>query len=232
MIDHRAGGAEGGVTPRRAIISVFDKEGLDRFVPRLAEVSPELVIYSTGGTHRRVAEILGGDAERRLTEVSAFTGQPEMEGGLVKTLDYRIYLGILGERDNPAHVADVERLGAEWIDLVAVNLYPFDKAVRSGDAESARSNIDIGGPAMLRAAAKNFLRVIPVSSPDQYDGVLEELRRYGEISLKTRLALASEAFRRTAEYDAAIAQRLAGWDPEEIAGLYARGASTDGHTGK
>ena len=109
---------------RNVLVSVSDKGGLDVLVSRLLEINPGVSLFSTGGTYTRIAEILGGRAEGRLRRVSDYTGQPEMQGGLVKTLDFKIYLGLLSETYNPHHSADLERARAVPIDMVVVNLYP------------------------------------------------------------------------------------------------------------
>ena len=196
---------------RRVLVSVSDKSELETLVPALATLE-HLVIYSTGGTYARIADILGEASSQRLKQVSEYTGQPEMQGGLVKTLDFRIYLGLLSEPYNEAHAADRERLDADLIDMVVVNLYPFRSvAARSGsDPEDARSNIDIGGPCMLRAAAKSYLRVVPVCDPNDYAIIADELaENEGTIGLETRYRLAQKAFGHTAQYDTAIAEYLA-----------------------
>ncbi|MFP4114314.1 MAG: hypothetical protein ACOC2Y_03055 [Spirochaetota bacterium] len=195
---------------RRVLLSVSDKSGLESFVPRLTS-HDDVIVYSTGGTYDRVSDILGRDAEERLRRVSDYTGQPEMQGGLVKTLDYRIYLGLLSEPYNDAHAADRERVGAELIDMVVVNLYPFRSvAARSGsDPEDARGNIDIGGPCMLRAAAKSYLRVAAVCDPADYESIADELDASGgSLGSETRFRLAQKAFGHTAQYDRAIADYL------------------------
>ena len=140
---------------RRALISVSDKTGLDTFIPALLESCPELVILSTGGTYAAIKALLKPGQEGRLQAVSDYTGQPEMQGGLVKTLDFKIYMGLLSETYNDAHQADMRRLSADPIDLVVVNLYPFKNtvAVPGVTPEQARTNIDIGGPCMVRASA-------------------------------------------------------------------------------
>jgi phosphoribosylaminoimidazolecarboxamide formyltransferase/IMP cyclohydrolase len=139
-----------------------------------------------------------------------YTGQPEMKGGLVKTLDWRIYLGLLSEPHDPDHEADRARIGAVAFDLVVGNLYPFGSVSSApGPFETARQNIDIGGPCMLRAAAKNFLRVAGVCDPSDYPAVLEELGRTGgRLGLATRTRLARKVFETTSHYDAAIAAFL------------------------
>lgn len=211
------------VPVRNVLASVSDKTGLDRFIPALVALNPEVTIYSTGGTYAALRTVLGAGAAQHLRRVSDYTGQPEMQGGLVKTLDFKIYLGLLSETYNVAHAADLARTGALPMDMVVVNLYPFAQTVARPDAtpEQARANIDIGGPCMVRAAAKNFLRVAAVTDPADYDRVLEELRRNGgRLSLATRFALAQKAFAHTAAYDTAIASYLAARNIREVAACY------------
>jgi phosphoribosylaminoimidazolecarboxamide formyltransferase/IMP cyclohydrolase len=199
------------VRVRTALASVSDKSGLDTFARALLRAIPDLRLLSTGGTYAALETILGAQGSRCLRPVSEYTGQPEMQGGLVKTLDFKIYLGLLSETYNPAHATDLARAGAVPIDMVIVNLYPFQETVSRGAAtfEDARGNIDIGGPCMLRAAAKNFHRVAVVTDPLDYEVVAEELAgRRGSLALATRYRLAQKAFRMTAEYDAAIARYL------------------------
>jgi phosphoribosylaminoimidazolecarboxamide formyltransferase/IMP cyclohydrolase len=199
------------VRVRTILASVSDKTGLAAFVAGLLSVNPGLRILSTGGTHAAIAAALGAAAGRVLQQVSAYTGQPEMQGGLVKTLDFKIYLGLLSETYNAAHQADLARAGASAIDMVVVNLSPFEQAAAAPGAtvEDARGNIDIGGPCMVRAAAKNFHRVAALTDPADYPGILAELQAHGgTLSLETRFALAQKAFRLTAGYDAAIAGYL------------------------
>ena len=117
------------VRVRNVLMSVSDKTGLEAFVPALVKACPGVKIYSTGGTYAKVKEILGDKAEGTLVAVSDYTGQPEMQGGLVKTLDFKIYLGLLSEKYNDAHQADLKRLSAQPIDMVVVNLYPFQATV-------------------------------------------------------------------------------------------------------
>lgn len=209
---------------RRVLVSVWDKAGLEVLIPGLVEVNPEVRFYSTGGTYRVLEQILGGEqAAQRLMQVSDYTGQPETQGGLVKTLDFKIYLGLLTERHNPAHQADLARTGALPLDMVVVNLYPFEAVISQGTAtvEEARAHIDIGGPAMLRAAAKNFLRVAVLCDPADYCPVLTLLRaQAGKLGLAQRFELARKAFALTARYDAAISAFLAGQDPAAVPGAY------------
>ena len=209
---------------RRVLVSVSDKAGLDLLVPGLLEVNPAVHFYSTGGTYSAIAALLGPEqAGRCLTQVSDYTGQPETQGGLVKTLDFKIYLGLLTETYNPAHQADLARTGAVPIDMVVVNLYPFSATVaRPGvTVEEARANVDIGGPCMLRAAAKNYLRVAAVCDPADYPALLSFLEEGGgRLSLAQRFDLARKAFAHTAAYDTAISAFLAWHDPASVSSAY------------
>jgi phosphoribosylaminoimidazolecarboxamide formyltransferase/IMP cyclohydrolase len=212
------------VRVRNALVSVSDKAGLDRLVVGLLELSPDLRFYSTGGTYNAIRALLGpAQAGRNLVSVSDYTGQPEMQGGLVKTLDFRIYLGLLSETYNDAHTADIRRVNGVAFDMVVVNLYPFRETVSQPGVtpEQARTNIDIGGPCLVRAAAKNFLRVAAVTDPADYARVLEEIARLdGCTSLGTRFELARKAFAHTAEYDTAIARHFAARAIGEVSGCY------------
>jgi phosphoribosylaminoimidazolecarboxamide formyltransferase / IMP cyclohydrolase len=186
---------------RRALISVSDKSGLVEFARKLHEM--EFEIISTGGTARVLEE-----AQVPVVPVSKVTGAPEMLGGRVKTLHPRIHGGILADLEDPNQVVELVDHDIGPIDLVCVNLYPFEQTVADGASEKeAVEQIDIGGPTMLRAAAKNFQSVVVVSSPSLYEEVASELE-LGEVSLETRRRLALEAFRRTARYDTAIARWL------------------------
>jgi len=211
------------VRMKTALVSVWDKSGLDLLVSGLLAAVPDVRILSTGGTHDAIRKILGPEAGVRLQQISDYTGQPEMQGGLVKTLDFKVYLGILSETYNTAHNADMARAGAVPIDLVVVNLYPFGTVVAQPDAtpEAARSNIDIGGPCMVRAAAKNFHRVAVLTDPADYQPVLDELSAgRGALTLATRWRLAQKAFAVTAAYDAAICGYLAQLAPERVRADY------------
>jgi phosphoribosylaminoimidazolecarboxamide formyltransferase/IMP cyclohydrolase len=199
------------VKVRHVLVSVSDKSGLEAFIPQLLEVNPQIKFFSTGGTYSRLNEILGGHASSCLSQVSEYTGQPETQGGLVKTLDFKIYLGLLTETYNEAHQADLERTGAVAIDMVVVNLYPFKATISKPDVtvEQARGNIDIGGPCMVRASAKNFIRVASVVDPADYDRIVTEMRESnGLLSLEIRFQLAVKAFEHTAVYDRTIADFL------------------------
>ncbi len=211
------------VKVRHVLVSVSDKSGLETLVPGLTAVNPDIHFYSTGGTYRHITEILGESAGKHLTQVSAYTGQPETQGGLVKTLDFKVYLGLLTETYNAAHQADLARTGAVPLDMVVVNLYPFASTVAQEGVtvEQARANIDIGGPCMLRAAAKNYLRVVPVVDPSDYADLLAALRENdGTLDVGTRFHYARKAFAHTARYDAAISAYLEAQDPEEVRSAY------------
>jgi phosphoribosylaminoimidazolecarboxamide formyltransferase/IMP cyclohydrolase len=184
----------------RALISVYDKSGLDEFAQGLIDLGVEIV--SSGGTSAYLEEM-----SIPVTRIEEITQVPELLGGRVKTLHPRIHAAILARRDQPEDVSALEQQEIRPIDLVCVNLYPFRETVaRHGvREEDAVEVIDIGGPAMLRAAAKNFSHVAPVCRGPQYERVLEELRRDGSLSLETRRQLAAEAFSVTAAYEASIA---------------------------
>jgi phosphoribosylaminoimidazolecarboxamide formyltransferase/IMP cyclohydrolase len=204
---------------RRALISVHDKTGVVDFARGLAALGVE--ILSTGGTARLLRE-----SGVPVVDVAQVTGFPEMLDGRVKTLHPKVHGGILARRDRPEHMAALEAHGIGAIDLVAVTLYPFEATVaRPGvTLEEAIENIDIGGPSMIRGAAKNHGSVAVVTDTGQYEPVLAELRASGgALSPETRYRLAFEAFRRTAQYDAAIATYLR--EPG-MAGRRAEGAAS------
>jgi phosphoribosylaminoimidazolecarboxamide formyltransferase/IMP cyclohydrolase len=193
---------------RRALISVSDKEGLEALASGLAEAGVRLV--STGSTASAIR-----DAGVEVQEVADVTGFPEMMGGRVKTLHPAIHAGILADRSDPGHLEELAEQGIEPFDLVVVNLYPFERTVASGaeDAEIVEQ-IDIGGPTLVRAAAKNHGSVAVVTSPDQYGDILDAVRR-GTLDERMRRSLAAEAFAHVAVYDAAIAGWFAGeWNDE------------------
>ena len=213
------------VKVRHALISVSDKSGLENFIPELIRSVPDIRIFSTGGTFAKISVILGDRADNHLTQVSDYTGQPETQGGLVKTLDFKIYLGLLTETHNDSHLDDLTRTDAVPIDMVVVNLYPFEATIAKEGVtpEQARGNIDIGGPCMIRASAKNFLRVAPVVDPADYETILTEMKKNGgRTSLALRFDLARKAFAHTAAYDKAIAAYLAERRFEEVGGCYSK----------
>src|ERR1044072_2221254 len=188
---------------RRALLSVSDKTGLVEFARELRELGVELL--STGGTAKALRE-----AGLEVRDVSDVTGFPEMLGGRVKTLNPRIHGGILSVRDNPEHTRALAEHEIGPIDMVVVNLYPFEQTVaRAGvTLEEAVEQIDIGGPSMVRSAAKNFTDVAVVTTPDLYPLITQELTQNGGLSLKTRARLARRAFMHTSGYDQAITSYL------------------------
>ncbi|MGZ8647618.1 MAG: bifunctional phosphoribosylaminoimidazolecarboxamide formyltransferase/IMP cyclohydrolase [Solirubrobacteraceae bacterium] len=195
----------GEVRVRRALLSVSDKTGVVEFARGLDALSVELV--STGGTAASLRE-----AGLEVRNIESFTGFPEIMGGRVKTLHPKLYAGVLALRDDPGHMAAAEEHEVEFVDLVCVNLYPFEAwAGRRGVTEhEVLEHIDIGGPTMIRAAAKNFAFSGVVVKPESYDAVLQELRESGnQLSLPTRENLAAEAFAYTARYDTAISRWFA-----------------------
>jgi len=208
---------------KHILVSVSDKQGLDDFIPALLKINPEMKIFSTGGTYNKIKEILGADAASCLKQVSNYTGQPETQGGLVKTLDFKIYLGLLTETYNESHQNDLARTGSVPIDMVVVNLYPFKETIsRQGvTVEQARGNIDIGGPCMIRASAKNFIRVASVIDPVDYEMIISKLKtNNGSTSLKLRFDLAQKAFEHTAIYDRTISDFLGTQKFEDVSGCY------------
>lgn len=189
----------------RALLSVSDKTGLVELAQAVAATGAE--ILSTGGTARALRE--GG---LKVTEVADYTGSPEILDGRVKTLHPKIHGGLLFRRDLAEHRRQMAERGFGPIDLVAVNLYPFEATIaKPGVAfEEAIENIDIGGPCLLRSSAKNFASVTVICDPADYPRVAQELRENGETTLVTREYLAQKVFRRTSEYDGLIARYLLG----------------------
>lgn len=203
------------IKPRHVLVSVFDKAGLEELVQGLLEVSAEVRFYSTGGTGKRIRDILGPRAGDNYLSVEEFTGAPEMEGGLVKTLHPKIHAGLLAERGNPAHeeylrntLAAMGGREGVYFDIFVGNLYPFTSVIAepATTSETARVNIDIGGPAMTMAAAKNWHGIAVLTSPAQYKGFLLSIRETGGmVSLEQRFGLARQAMRLIGDYRTAIA---------------------------
>ncbi|HEX7771916.1 MAG TPA: bifunctional phosphoribosylaminoimidazolecarboxamide formyltransferase/IMP cyclohydrolase [Pyrinomonadaceae bacterium] len=191
---------------RRALISVSDKTGIVDFARELARFDVEII--STGGTAKTLR-----DAGISVRDISEVTGFPEMMDGRVKTLHPRVHGGLLAIRDNPEHVAAMQEHGIEPIDLVVVNLYPFAETIKRAGVTRAEAieQIDIGGPSMIRSAAKNAQDVAVVVSTDQYSDVINELKEHGgALSLNTRRRLAQAAFEQTAQYDSMVSSYLGG----------------------
>ena len=204
---------------KRALVSVSDKTGLIPFVTELINLGYEII--STGGT-RKALDAAG----LKTMGISEITGFPEIMDGRVKTLHPKVHGGLLSVRDNASHQADMKANGIEYIDMVVVNLYPFKQTIEKPGVEFAEAieNIDIGGPSMLRSAAKNHRYVTVVCDAADYDRVLAEIREHGDTTLETRSKLAAKVFRHTAAYDATIAAYLtkhAGEeDPESLTLTY------------
>jgi len=207
---------------KRALISVSDKTGIVEFARALNKLGVEII--STGGTFKVLSE--NGVNVIPIDDVTEF---PEMMDGRVKTLHPKIHGGLLGLRDNPEHASQAKEMNIQWIDLVVVNLYPFEKTIANEavDLTDAIENIDIGGPTMLRSAAKNYRFVAVVTDPLDYKEVLAEIEKTGEVSAETKKNLAAKVFRRTANYDSAIDRYLSDvFLEEKILRLrYNRGAS-------
>ena len=188
---------------KRALVSVSDKTGVVEFAKKLHEAGVEIV--STGGTMKAIKE-----AGIPVMYVSDVTGFPEIMDGRVKTLNPYIHGGILAVRDNPSHVQAMKEHKITPIDMVVVNLYPFRQTIEKPDVKLAEAieNIDIGGPAMIRAAAKNFKFVTVVTNPGRYDQIAEAIAKDGCVSGMLRMQLAQEAFQHTAAYDDCIQNYL------------------------
>ncbi|MBK8895112.1 MAG: bifunctional phosphoribosylaminoimidazolecarboxamide formyltransferase/IMP cyclohydrolase [Propionivibrio sp.] len=201
---------------RQALISLSDKRGALEFARGLAAQGVKLL--STGGTARQLR-----DAGLEVTDIGDYTGFPEMLDGRVKTLHPKVHGGILARRDLPEHLATIEKHGIPTIDLVCVNLYPFRETIAKPDVtlEEAIENIDIGGPAMVRSAAKNYTSVAVVTDPEDYTALLAEMQANdGALTPATRFELAKKAFTHTARYDAAIANWLTALDEDNKPKLF------------
>lgn len=199
-----------GKTIKKALISVSNKTGIIEFCRKLKDMGIEII--STGGTAKTLQnegiDVIG---------ISEITGFPECLDGRVKTLHPRVHAGILAVRNNQEHMKQLSNMGIDTIDMIVINLYPFKQTILRPDVtlEEAIENIDIGGPAMLRSAAKNYQDVVVIVDPGDYDRVLHELRQNGEINIKTKMELACKVFQHTSNYDAMIAEyltKMAGMD--------------------
>ena len=188
----------------RALISVSNKIGAVELAEKLSKCGIEII--STGGTMKAIRAV-----GIPVTYVSDLTGFPEIMNGRVKTLNPKIHGGILAVRDNPEHIKQMQENDIKPIDLVVVNLYPFKSTIRKKDVtlDEAIENIDIGGPAMIRAAAKNFKFVTVVTNPDKYSEIAKMISETGGVDYTTRKKLSAEAFAHTADYDLMIAEYLA-----------------------
>jgi len=213
------------IRPEHILVSVFDKDGLEMLIRGILAANPSARFYSTGGTGKKIVEILGNNATKNYTPVEDFTGAPEMEGGLVKTLHPKIHAGLLAERGNPSHeeylYKTLSSLGGSpgvYFDVFVGNLYPFTSVVakEGTTSETARVNIDIGGPAMTMASAKNWHSVAVLTSPAQYEGFIASLKgNNGTTGLEQRFTLASQAMKAIGEYRSAIGGYFSGLDFEK-----------------
>ena len=189
---------------RRAVISVSNKKGVVELAKELNTMGVELL--STGGTAKALR-----DAGISVKDVSEYTGFPEMLDGRVKTLHPKVHGGLLSRRNNPKDMEEIKKHGIETIDMVVVNLYPFEETVSKPGVsfEDAVENIDIGGPTMLRSASKNFQDVAVLVDPSDYENVIQEMKKLdGDLSYKTRLQLAKKVFSHTSRYDTIITDYL------------------------
>lgn len=190
---------------KKALISVSNKKDVVEFAKALSLMNVE--ILSTGGTAKTLK-----DADISVKEVSEYTGFPEMLDGRVKTLHPKIHGGLLCRRDNPKDMEEIKKHGIDTIDMVVVNLYPFEETISKLGVTFAEAieNIDIGGPTMLRSASKNFQDVAVIVDPSDYKKIIREMKKQkGTLSYNTRLGLAKKVFKRTSQYDKAIAAYLA-----------------------
>lgn len=200
------------VPVKHAFISVYDKSQLVQLVEQLLSICPGLKIFSSGGTYTHLNKEMDlSTSKGRLFEASQYTGMPETDGGLVKTLHHKFFLGYLTETFSEAHQADLARESAVPIDLVVVDLYPFEKVISSSDvtAEVARGHIDVGGPSALRAAGKNFHRVmtVPDYTSEAYDSLIGEINaHHGHTTLSQRFRGFLKTFETLAAYDTKIAE--------------------------
>ena len=210
------------IKPEHILVSVFDKNGLDELVKGILEVNPDARFYSTGGTGKKIIEILGPQSKKNYVSVEDFTGAPEMEGGLVKTLHPKIHAGLLAERGNPSHeeylfktLAQNNSMPGVYFDIFVGNLYPFTSVIskEGTTSETARVNIDIGGPAMTMASAKNWHSIAVLTSSDQYAGFIQSLKKQnGRIALEQRFKLATRAMKSIGEYRTAIGNYFSALD--------------------
>jgi len=188
---------------KRALISVSDKTGIVEMARELQSMGVDII--STGGTAKTLS-----DAGIKVINISDVTGFPECLDGRVKTLHPKVHAGILAIRSNEEHMRQLKELNIETIDMVIINLYPFKQTIlkENVDLSEAIENIDIGGPTMIRAAAKNYQDVVVIVDPSDYAAVLEELKTTKDVSLKTKFKLAYKVFEHTSHYDTLIAKYL------------------------
>ena len=197
------------VKVRNVIVSTADKRGLAEFAPKLVKICPQVRFYATGGTYAVLRESLGDMAAQRVVEMTRYTTQPITHSGLARTIDFKIYIGLLADPFNKVHVQDLSSAGAAFFDIVISSVHLYADLAAEGEPlpEDLRANIDIGGPGMIRAGVRNFLRVAVVVDPDDYGRVLEHITENGgKTDLELRLELARKAFRLMAKNDTALAE--------------------------
>ncbi len=204
------------VPVKNAFISVYNKAYLLNLIEGLLNYCPDITIYSSDGTYKAIANLLNPQKiQKHLKQVSEYTGQPETEGGLVKTLHHKLFLGYLTDTTLTSHQEDLKRENAVPIDLVVVNLYPFQDVISQKDCalELARKNIDVGGPSALRAGAKNFLRVMTLTEPTSYKQFIDSLRiNKGATTLRQRIDATKKTFGMLSRYDGAISHYIENLD--------------------
>jgi phosphoribosylaminoimidazolecarboxamide formyltransferase/IMP cyclohydrolase len=205
------------------MVSVSDKSQLEVFAPRLAEICPGLRFYATGGTQAFLKEALGEAAPQRVVEITRYSTRPVTHSGLARTTDFKLYLGLLADPHNKVHVTDVSAAGAVFFDMVVSNMLPFPDVGAEGslDPEETRLRIDIGGPGMVRAGVRNFVRVAVVVDPADYDEVLARVKELeGHTDLAMRLKLARKAFSITSENDEKIVRFFESLNPDKVRAAY------------
>lgn len=210
---------EDRVKVRNIIVSTADKRGLEEFAPRLVEICPQVRFYATGGSHKVLKRALGEFAAQRLVEMNRYTTQPVTHAGLARTIDFKIYIGLLADPFNKVHVQDLSSAGAAFFDTVISNVHLYENLVADGepDPETVRTNIDIGGPGMIRAGVRNFLRVATLVDPDDYERYLQHVKENeGHSRLDLRLEFARKAFRLLASNEVALAEYFDRLDPAAI----------------
>lgn len=207
------------VQVRNVIVSAADKRGLAEFAPQLVKICPQVRFYATGGTYAVLREALGDMAAQRVVEMNRYTTQPITHAGLARTIDFKIYIGLLADPFNPIHVQDLSSAGAAFFDIVLSNVHLYSDLSADGEPlpEELRSNIDIGGPGMIRAGVRNYLRVAVVVDPDDYGLLLDHITENdGRTDLGLRLELARKAFRLIAKNDTALADYFGRLDREAL----------------
>jgi len=211
------------VEVRNVVVSVANKAGLEEFAPALVESCSGIRFYATGGTHAFLSEVIGERAAQKVVDITRYSTRPVTHSGLARTTDFKMYLGLLADPWNEVHVNDVSAAGAVFFDLVISNMHPFPD-VRSDnglDPEVVRGLIDIGGPGLVRAAVRNYVRVAVVPDPEEYSYVAERITALGgKTDLALRLDLAQKAFTSAAHNAEHVAEFFKSLTPESIRAAY------------